>query len=432
MLLQFSATNYQSIRARQTLSLVASSLKDEGVDLIEGSKAGHRVLPTAVIYGANASGKTSVLTGLELMADHVKYSHTRNGPGERIPRRPFALDENSKNEPTRFDCDFVINGVRYHYGFSYTSTEFVEEWLYAIGTGGRQRWFERIGADVKFGKYLKGQNRVTASLMRANSLFLSVAAQNAHPQLTEVFGFFQNVLRFELEGEVEPAAISARYKGGIDPRVVRFLRAADAGIVDAELETTPTDDKARSLISEVMEVVRKFSDSKVEVNAPDFTDVVRVRLAHVSVGGNPTFLNLQRESRGTLRLLALLSPVLHALDSGLTLVVDELDSSLHTLLAIELVRLFSSHGTNPKGAQLIASTHDTNLLRGGVLRRDQVWFTEKNDAGETCVYPLSEIATRKTDNLEKGYLQGRFGAVPFLGGVDEVFAAKTCVNEAEA
>jgi hypothetical protein len=146
------------------------------------------------------------------------------------------------------------------------------------------------------------------------------------------------------------------------------------------------------------------------------------QLSHSAVGGADVYLDLEQESRGTIRLLDLLRLVFNALDSGSVLIADELDAGLHTLLSRRVIELFSRSSSNPKGAQLLATTHDTNLLCVDVVRRDQIWFTEKDREGRTHVFPLTDIATRNTDNLEKGYLQGRFGAIPFIGNFDRLFS----------
>lgn len=130
-------------------------------------------------------------------------------------------------------------------------------------------------------------------------------------------------------------------------------------------------------------------------------------------------MSQKSESRGTLRLLRLLGPILDALDHGRTVVVDELDASMHPLLSAKILALFNSREANPRGAQLICTTHDTNLLSRDCLRRDQIWFTEKDSEGATHLFPLTDIRTRSTDNIEKGYLQGRFGAIPFLGNLGD-------------
>ncbi|OBP73266.1 hypothetical protein BAE42_14135 [Mesorhizobium loti] len=137
-------------------------------------------------------------------------------------------------------------------------------------------------------------------------------------------------------------------------------------------------------------------------------------------GGKQVFFNLDKESAGTRRLLALLAPIFAALDHGGLIVIDEIDASLHTRACEAILALFSSTEFNANGAQLIATTHDTNILSSNLLRRDQIWFCEKGDTGETALFPLTDLRTRATDNIEKGYLQGRFGAIPFAGSPSQL------------
>lgn len=418
MLLQFGVSNYQSIKDRQELSLVATALTDGGVDVLSTPGIKQSVLPAAMIFGANASGKTSVLTGLKLMCDHVRSSHSQGSPGSKIPRRPFLLDEESKSSNTDFDCDFIVENVRYHYGFSFNDDEYTSEWLYAFGVGGKQLWYYRTGPSVKFGKYIRGQNKSISALMRSNSLFLSVAAQNAHSQLTPIFQFFSDAFIFDLSGRADPTSVAIRYKDGVDKRIVDFIKSADAGIVDVEITNQEIESEARGLVNELTALFQKHLPGD-SISLPNMTEIPKLRLGHYTGNTESTYLSLNRESKGTIRLLDLMHPAISALDHGLILVVDEIDNSLHTLLSIALVKLFTNKKTNPRGAQLIATTHDTNMLHGKVFRRDQIWFTEKSPEGQTCLYPLTEMSTRKTDNFERGYLQGRFGAVPFLGGIED-------------
>jgi hypothetical protein len=412
MILQFGISNFQSIRARQQLSMLSASLKDEGVDLLEAPNR-KQALPVVIIYGANASGKSSILQGLRMMCQHVSNSFGGSNPNDKIPRNQFMLAGPDYDELSSFDCDFVLNGIRYHYGFTHDDFAFKEEWLYAFGVGGRQMWFERKGSEYKFGKNLKGKNRTISSFTRLNSLFLSTAAQNAHAQLTEIFNFFDRDVIFELNGTGDASTVAMKYKNGIDKRIVNFLKSADAGIVDVSVESRDIDDQP--FFDDFYELISKHTT--VGIERDDLKRIPYIKMGHAGEAAGATFLDLKQESRGTIRLLELLGPTLQALDRGAVLLIDEIDSSLHSMLSREVVRLFSSRETNPNGAQLILTTHDTNLLHRDSIRRDQVWFTEKDGRGETQLFPLTEISTRKSDNLEKGYLEGRFGAVPFLDGI---------------
>jgi len=190
------------------------------------------------------------------------------------------------------------------------------------------------------------------------------------------------------------------------------------GVVDFRWNETEISDRSAQLQTELSQMLSRIMGQEVEF-APERVNF-EMELAHEGVDGTQTFIDLDRESAGTRRLLVLLNHVYHALDEGSLVILDEMDASLHTQVCEAILSLFLSPETNRKGAQLIATTHDTNLLRSPKLRRDQIWFTEKDREGATNLYPLSDISTKRSDNLEKGYLQGRFGAVPFAGHISDV------------
>ena len=200
----------------------------------------------------------------------------------------------------------------------------------------------------------------------------------------------------------------------LDPRVIRFLGEVGTGVVDYRREKTQVPDDVKSFQRELVELVGKFIDVPSEAFERGSDDrFMTLKLAHRGEDGKFVYFELDRESAGTRRLLVVLSMVFRALDQGSLLVIDELDASLHTHACELVLKLFCVPKSNPKGAQLIATTHDTNLMMSTLLRRDQLWFTEKDVSGATHLYPLTDIRTRKGDNIEKGYLQGRYGAVPF-------------------
>lgn len=421
MLIRFGVSNFMSLHNEQEISLVASSsLKDEQSQTIALTNRRERLLPAAVIYGANAAGKSNLLYALRLMRDIILNSQTKAPPTATLPYKPFLLGE-PKGRPTRFDCDFILDDVRYHYGFSYNSSIFLEEWLYAYPSGSRQLWFYRTQEQgFQFKKYLRGKNRAIEEFTRPNSLFLSAAAQNGHPQLLQIYRFFEEMLHFELDTDTHPASVSARFtKEAPDKRLMNFLQFADVGITDVRVETLEPPEGATKFIQSLHSLMSTHFPSE-NVDTPRVENLVKVSLGHSTASGEPIFLELGDESKGTLRLIELIAPALKVLDRGGTLIVDEIDTSLHTLLAMKILALFGSTRTNTRNAQLIATTHDTNLLCAGLLRRDQIWFAEKDITGATSLYPLTDMQTRNTDNLEKGYLQGRFGAVPFLGPVDKL------------
>lgn len=401
MLLRFAVSNHLSIRDRQELSMVASSLSDAEDGLIDcsSSPSGH-VLPAIVLYGANASGKSNIVDALRIMREMVLRSHRAGEPAAGVAnRQPYRLDATSAASPSQFEVDFVLNGVRHHYGFQAADDAFVGEWLLDYPSGRRRLLFERDGGEFRFGRALKGRNRFLADLTRKNSLFLSAAAQHGHESLTAVFSYFLKVNG--IQGQtVSGAASDVLATDKLDQRVLDFLADAETGVVNY-----------RPVVEELAQSDRDLMEklAALGVRTPPERRT-RIELAHRGLEQD-VYFELERESAGTRRLLLILRRLYESLDSGIPLVVDELDLSLHTEASLALLRIFCSPNTNPNGAQLIATVHDTNLLVAPMLRRDQVWFTEKEN-GATRTYPLTDIRTRKGDNLERGYLQHRFGATP--------------------
>ncbi len=414
MLLRFGVQNLRSIRDKQELSLVASSLDDTRANLIDCRPAGARLLPVVLVYGANASGKSNLVRALRWMRQAVLLSHTRGEAGGKIPREPFALDPAIRSAPTICDADFDIAEVRYHYGIEASNETFTREWLYSFPNGRRQMLFERKEQQFEFGRNLRGHNRIIAGLTRPNSLFVAAATQNDHEELSRISRFFRAI-------GVEDQSSMTRWSD-LDPRAVEFLGRVGTGVVGARLRRVEVSEKEEFLQGFHSLMERAFgnpADARLERDS----DPHKVEFAHRGRDGAEVYFDLDDESDGTRQLVESLTPAFRALDTGSLMVVDELDASLHTQACEALLALFASPKTNPKGAQLIATTHDTNLLRSPFLRRDEVWFTEKDVEGATHLYPLTDFRTRKGDNLERGYLQGRYGAIPFAGSPADIIAS---------
>ena len=413
MLLRFAVENHLSICERQELSFAASSLKDQRDGLIhcEAMDSG-AVVPAVVIYGANASGKTNFVNALSTMRMMVLWSQTKGVPGGGVQRHEHLLDPSFSEKPSCFEIDFVLDGIRYHYGFEATDEAFTSEWMYEIPKAHRRRLYERKNQDFNFGRWLKGQNQNIARLTRSNSLFLSAAAQNGHELLSRVYRYFQDIL-FSGSISIPGAEASSRVKGdGVDSRVIDFLKSISTGVIGYQKRETELSDDIRARNRELREALERITGVTIELRPDDEKRMAEIELAHRGRGGKVVHFDLDLESEGTRRLLIILSQTFKAIDEGLSIVVDELDASLHTYASEAILRLFCSPKVNKSGAQLIATTHDTNLMRSNVLRRDQLWFVDKSVDGATEIYPLTDIRTRKGDNVELGYLQGRYGAVP--------------------
>lgn len=419
MLLTFRATNFRSLRDEQELSLNVSTGHSSGSHAVEdGAESSHKTLPLIGLYGANASGKSNVLWALLFMADTVCDSYQRWKPGESIPVDRFSLDKKSNSVPARFEVEIVVQSVRYTYGFCLDDKRILQEWLYAYPVGRRQVWYERdvtANEEYYFGKNLGGRNRTIADLTRPNSLFLSAAAANNHAKLYDVYHWFLHHLRF-----VSPQnqfgrsrfTISLLEEPGTRNRVVELLKAADFGIRDVYIREESLDSNVSG------EMLKEVQEGR-ERNAQD-RGASKRRIVEFEHSGEVEgkHIPLTKESLGTQAWFAIIGPLIRVLDYGDTLLIDELDASLHPTLSSRILQIFRDPELNPTGAQLIFTTHDTALL-GNLsgdtgLQREEVWFTEKDSKGATTLFPLSDFSPRKLENLERGYLQGRYGAVPFI------------------
>lgn len=414
MLIEFRIKNFRSLRDEQVLSLVASTDKTllDTHALKTGLKAAPHLLKSAVVYGANASGKSNLIKALQYMRGVVLESAALQ-PGQTFDRlHPFKLDATSGNLPTAFEVTFTLGGVRYQYGFAMNAQRIVSEQLLVYKAFKPQRWFERhfdaeSGKDVyEFGPGLKGAKNLWEGATRPNALFLSVAVQLNSEALRPVFDWFANrLVIFNEQSPLSPQFAVQMLKQEAQRKAIReFLRAADISITDIEVATQ------QAMVHTInFDLATGKREEAVGEQAVD-----EVKFHHITEHGKAVF-DLMDESSGTRNLLFLSGPILDILNKGLTLVVDELDTSLHTLLVQALVRLFHRPEANTGGAQLIFSTHDTSLLDAyGLFRRDQIWFVEKRPDQSSSLYPLLDFSPRKNEALERGYLQGRYGALPFL------------------
>lgn len=414
MLVEFRVKNFRSLRDEQALSLVASTDKTllDTHALGTGLKVAPHLLKSAVVYGANASGKSNLIKALQYMRGVVQESASLQ-PGQTFDRlQPFKLDAASDNQPTEFEVTFILDGVRYQYGFAMNSKRIISEHLLVYKAFKPQRWFERQfdterGKDeYDFGSGLKGAKNLWEGATRPNALFLSMAVQLNSDALRPVFDWFTNrLVIFNEQSPLSPQFSVQMLKHEAQRKAIcEFLRAADVSIADIEVATKQ---------AMVHTINFDLATGKREETASE-QSVDEIKFHHVTEHGKAVF-DLADESGGTRNLLFLTGPILDILNKGLTLVVDELDTSLHTLLVQALVRLFHRTEVNTGGAQLIFTTHDTSLLDAyGLFRRDQIWFVEKRPDQSSSLYPLLEFSPRKKEALERGYLQGRYGALPFL------------------
>ena len=416
MLLRFRVSNYASIRDEAELSLVAAT-RHEDIAVRPADGPGLEVLPVAAIYGANASGKSNVVEALFFMREAILESHQSWRPGSPIKRRAFKLDSSSRHDRTMFGIDFVVEGVRYEYGFSLSDYEVSNEWLLSFPNKRERLLFDRrAGAGIEFGPSLTGLRRNIEKLMRPNSLYLSTAAANNHPQLSKIYNWFSTAV-FPVRAGIglDSSVTLDEWQHNNRAPLRDLLRYADTGVIDLEV-----DESAKQVAERAVEKMQEFLRRATDPDVPKIDSLtVPPTIEFIHHGSDAVArLAMNEESSGTLAWLLLVGPVVAALREGGLLVVDELDARLHPLLAAHLLNLFQSPETNTNGAQLLFNTHNVSLLgppAPGRLRRDQVWFTEKGDNGATRLTALAEYRVRDgLENVEKRYLSGRYGAIPFL------------------
>ncbi|MBW1706678.1 MAG: ATP-binding protein [Deltaproteobacteria bacterium] len=419
MLIEFSVTNYRSFLSPQSLTLTATTaaeLQDENSFASPASSL-PRLLRSAVVYGPNAGGKSNFIQAIGFMRRFVLSSAKESQEGEKIDVTPFLFSREGSGNPSEFELLFIQDSIRYQYGFAVNSERVTAEWLFAYPEGRVQKWFER-NYDPEpqkdswyFGPKFTGRKKVWQEATRSNALFLSTAIQLNNEQLKPVFNWFDHKLHVIGQGEsldVGFSAIECEEKEK-KKNILKFMNAADLSITDISLEKKEfsVEDLPSDMPQELKEEIGRELEGK---------KLTRVFLMHPSSdSGEDVSLDFDEESAGTRKLFALAGPWLDVLDNGFVLFVDELDTSLHPLLVRFLLGLLHNHETNRHNAQLIFATHDTTVLDQTLMRRDQVWFVEKDEENATRLYPLSDYKPRKGEALQKGYLYGRYGALPFPG-----------------
>lgn len=422
VLLSFRAENIRSFRDELQLSLLATAVAEkENVRQVRWREGGQTldVLPVACLFGANASGKTSVLKAMDDMRSHVLWSFRSGRPSGGVPRKYFLLDPSAAQEPSRFEVDLVVEDVRWEYGFEFDDDRVIEEWAYRSPHGRASLVFHREGDDVRLGASDRSRSRAVLDLLRPNALFLSTAASANHPTLLTLYAWFErNFLLAEADSRPYRQALTTEMLG--DPvkkrQVLALLQAADLGVTGAN-KYEPDPVMRERMRKAVQILVGAEGDADASDDGPAF-EQLGVRLTHRDADGAHIELEAEDESLGTRVWFGLVGPVIHALANGSVLLADELDASLHPDLVREVVRLFQDRATNPRRAQLVFNTHDATLLGDSAssrpLGRDQVWFTEKLDDGSTRLYPLIDLDPRKEEAIGRRYLAGRYGATPIL------------------
>lgn len=417
MLIEFSVKNFMSIKNEITFSMIAGNSSENLNNTIQSKNFNESYLKSTAIYGANASGKTNFIRALTSAILMVRKSNSRNVNELLLEMQPFKFDVKTINEPCEFEFVFIKNDTKYVYGFSADINRIYSEYLYQYFSPKATLIFERKNVnEYKFKQSEKSKLEELATKNTEKKLFLSTATAWNYELTREPYMWFaENIDTFN-DCLTMNNFVFNKFENDKDNSLKNFtinlLKQSDILISDYNFEIKsitnfiPFDNP--NLLNE------KISQKEVSIST----------LHEIEDDDGKTYsyeLELQNESLGT-QSLFFFSPVLkEAFENGKVIVVDEIDKSLHPLLIELIIKLFHNPDINKKNAQLIFNTHDTNLLSLDIFRKDQIWFAEKDPKkGITDLYPLDDFSIRKTDNIQKGYLNGRYGGIPFISEVNSL------------
>jgi predicted ATP-dependent endonuclease of OLD family len=371
--------------------MLAGSDASHKESLIPLPQSKRELLPTSVLYGANASGKSSILMALQLMQAMVAGEHAQPLKDKPLPFYPFAFVEDNVPAPTEFAVQYFYNGVKYAYGYTYNASEIISEYLYHWPNGRQALIFERDKIEGFKCADNKNEQNTLVNRTPSNRLYLVSSNEWNLPQTEQAYRWFVDKLTKNDAQNTpdETALVFKRSKNDeLRRRVLTELLTADLGIADIGVSNASAD-----------------------------LDAIIISVVHKIGSGEKYNLPFHIESNGTQRFFSRIGPWIAALQEGSVLLIDEMENNLHPLLTKRLVEMIQDPNINTKHTQLIFTTHDMQFLDLKLLRRDQIWFTEKDEKTlSSSLYMLSEYNVRKDENVQKGYLQGRYGAVPFFGG----------------
>lgn len=418
MLIEFSVENFMSIRDRVTLSLLAGKESENMDNVILNEK--NNILKSIAIYGANASGKSNIFKALTAAIILIRTSNNRQVNDKLLNIVPFKFDEKSKDMPSKFEFIFEVNNTKYVYGFSADINQIYDEYLYQYLTAKPTTIFERTNVNnYEFKKDVSELLKLSKT-NTPNKLFLATATAWNYERTKEPFMWFANSIdTFSSNIDFQDQAFDM-FENDTNGELKRFtlnlLKEAEINIENYEIQKEDISADKLALM---------FPDPMIKniiSNNTNFKGVGRnVFTSHI-VNNTKYILNMANESLGTQNIFYL-SPLLKdTLSKGKTIIIDEIEKSLHTSLVRYIIELFHNPEINKNNAQLIFNTHDTNLLTLDIFRRDQIYFVEKDFSNATTdLYSLDEFSVRKNENIEKGYLQGRYGAIPAVGLGDSLW-----------
>lgn len=424
MLLQFSVSNFMSLRDEVILSMSASDKDHEHEDVLF-SIGSERILPVAAIYGANAAGKSNIFKALTAAIMIIRQSTSRQ-IDDRLPWIvPFIFDDSSAYQVTKFDFIFTTKEKKYQYGFSANREKIVDEYLYEYKSAWPSKIFERTNtSDYTFTKANEKEFRGYVEKNTENKLFLATATAWNCNKTKDAYMWFANGINVYDVKNTEFIGLSTISKGSNDLKeyLLDTLRKADFNIdsYSFNVRKISLENLKQSDLSDAFPEILKLADPEMDSRQYEIRTKHNIQ---TEKGVNKTYeLPFIAESEGTQRMFFLAALIKSAMDAGKTMFIDEIDSSLHPILVKFIINMFNDRNSNHGKAQLIFSTHDVSLLSLDLFRRDQIYFVEKSHTSAvTTLYSLDEFSPRKTENVRKGYLQGRYGAIPVIDPGDTLW-----------
>ncbi|MEH2275528.1 MAG: ATP-binding protein [Nostoc sp.] len=422
MLIEFSVGNYRSFKEQVTFSMVAANLvaKDKKLDENNVFEVDNdlKLLKSAAIYGANASGKSNLATALNFMRWFMINSSKETQSTEKIGVERFQLSTETEAKPSFFEIVFLMNGKRYRYGFEATRDKVVSEWLFYVPKSRETKLFERKLDKISVSKTYKADG--IQQKTRQNALFLSVSAQFNVQIAERILDWLTN--RVALISALNDTGyrgytVSCLIDNENKDEILQLLKKLDLGFSDVTVEESEitADSLPKGLPDELKNLIL---NGKGKLSS--------VQTIHQKFDGKGNYVSTEifnldeQESEGTKKVFSLAGPLVDTLKNSQVLIIDEFDARIHPLISRAIVELFNSNETNQNNAQLIFMTHDTNLLNNKLFRRDQIWFTEKNRYGATDLYSLAEYKIPDDAPFESDYIQGRYGAIPYIGNLNHL------------
>ena len=427
MLVEFSVTNYRSIGEKQTLSLTPAPKQKEYPENIV-SENQFSALNVIAIYGSNASGKSNLLRCISVM-DEIVHISSRTASTTKLPYDPFALKEGCADKPTEFEIVFVADEKRYRYGFSYNQSSILREWLYRKNVGREVPLFLREDDVIDVRSGFQGSKKLIDTAVEAtrnNALFLSQCDSLNLEEATAIMAWFDtlHVINGLYTEKHEISTVELWQQATYREKINQYINsiAMDIQGINISIKKLDENDLPQDMPAQMRENLARMSKYNVQSFHHTYSKDNKPTNEFISWDFD------KHESEGSKKALQLSGPVLSALMNGEILVIDEMEAKLHPIITLNIIDMFLDPTCNPKHAQLIFATHDTNLLSYSKLRRDQIYFTEKNKWESTELFSLSDFVyfnekngeiieekERKDTDKERRYLEGRYGAIPFLG-----------------